>query len=276
MNILIASGIYLGIEKDPCSKDADNVWKELTDIAVHDQNDIDLVIVAGHFFHLKMYQKDGKCDTSPPLSECGSALMTTKDDVQKVNQVVHLNKKTVPKPIFTTNNYSDKYRIKTELLWLFERTKQNLKCYFTIRCDSYVRPILFTKGNVRTALYGINYTDEEELNCLLQNKTVQFELPPGKEKSWFKILVLYRQLRKREKDNFTLDESLLPSWMDLVIFGGNKPCHYQRKYSFAGDFDFVESGHCVVTDYTDAQETGPKAAGLLKIVQRPGQGLGYG
>ena len=67
MNILIASGIYLGIEKDPCSIDADNIWKELTDIAVHDQNDIDLMIVAGHFFHLKMYQKDGNCDASPPL-----------------------------------------------------------------------------------------------------------------------------------------------------------------------------------------------------------------
>ena len=275
MNILIASGIYLGIKKDPCSEDADNIWKEFTDIAVHDQNDIDLVIVAGNLFHSKTHQKAGKFDPSLEISECHGPLLATKDEVQRVQHVVHLDKKTVPKPIVTTLNL-DKCGIKTELSRMFERTKQNLKCYFTPPCDSFVHPIVFTTGNVLTAFYGVNYTDEKDLTSRLRNKEIQFKLSPGMERNCFKILVLYRQLRKKEKENVAFDESLLPSWMDLVIFGGNNPCSYQRKYSFAGDFEFVESGHCVVTDYTDTQERGAKAVGLLKIVHRTGQGQGYG
>ena len=259
------------LKKDPCSQDADNIWKELADIAVHEQNDIDLMIVAGNLFHSKTYQKAGKFE----ISECDGPLVATKDDVQRVQHVVHLDKKTVPKPIVTTLNL-DKCGIKTELSRMFERTKQNLKCYFTPPCDSFVHPIVFTTGNVLTTFYGVNYTDEKDLNSRLQNKEIQFKLSPGMERSWFKILVLYRQLRKKGKENVAIDESLLPSWMDLVIFGGNKPSCYQRKYSFAGDFEFVESGHCVVTDYNDTQERGAKAAGLLKIIQRTGQGQGYG
>ena len=198
--------------------------------------------------------------------EFTSPVLVTRNETLQVEYPVNLNQDTALTPIFTTLNSFDESRFKSNLLQAFERDKQDIKCYCTFESEGSVRPVLFKKGTVQVAVYGLNYKDEEDLH----SREEKFELPPGEEKNWFKILVFHRQMGKVDSE---FCELVPPSWMDLIIYGGTKSCHYQRKYSFQGEFDFIESGNCVVTNYTDPLESGPRVAGLLTVVPCIKRGL---
>jgi double-strand break repair protein MRE11 len=57
--------------------------------------------------------------------------------------------------------------------------------------DIEVKPILFTKGQTKIALYGIGNMKDERLNMAFENKKIKFLRPVNNTEDWFNILVLH-------------------------------------------------------------------------------------
>ena len=51
-----------------------------------------------------------------------------------------------------------------------------------------VRPLLFRKGNVKVALYGLSHVKDERLHRLFREDKVTFERPAEDTDNWFNIL----------------------------------------------------------------------------------------
>ena len=259
--------------KDQCSTDSKEVWKEIIDIASTRERDIDLVLVVGKLFDSTTA---GSGSSWKGLHE--GTYVITRNAVTSIltDTIINLDKKE-SLPIFMINSSLGKDALIANLNSLCENTEPDLKCYFAFDkgAKRNVHPLLFDKGSINLALYGINHRDDKKVNTLLKGKKIQFVLPPT-EKSWFKMLVLYQVRGYDGTGNCGVDEASLPSWMDLVVWGGNKQCDFQRIYSYLGDFDLIEPGNCLMTDYKNTDEDGVKAVGLLKVVKQTGNEENYG
>ena len=263
MNILVASGIHLGIKKDPCRKDSLNVWNEIQTIAWNVEHNIDIVVVAGDLFHNRTYEMDCKYDK---LHD--DAYVITQAGVSALNKqnIINLHKQDSLR-LFTINTSQNKFSLMANLHARSRKGWEKIEYYFTLGAQKRIVPaFLFQKGDVNLALYGLNYMDDSELNILLREKKVEFELPPA-DKKWYRILILREKRRTEGNNGSGLNDSVLPSWMDLIIWGGGKRCNFRRRYSFNGNFDFIEPGNCVITDYTDMRESGSKEVGIITIGQ---------
>ena len=137
-----------------------------------------------------------------------------------------------------------------------------------------ISPILIRKGSSRLALYGMGSMRDERLNRMWQGKKVRFLRPMNEndeendeddgEAPWFNIFALHqnRDLGRGKKN--CVHESMIPEWIDLVVWGHEHECLITPSESAVGTFRISQPGSSVATALT-AGEARRKHVGILDI-----------
>lgn len=190
----------------------------------------------------------------------------------------HLFRTQVDLPIFTIHgNHEDPTRDGgPELLSAVDLLSvSNLVNYFG-RQDEVdnvkVSPVLLQKGDTKVALYGMGSMRDERLNRMWQGKKVKFLRPERgstndddcDEKQWFNIFTLHQNRDLGRGSKNCVHESMIPEWMDLVVWGHEHECLINPAESLVGTFRITQPGSSVATSLT-AGESRKKSVGLLEI-----------
>ena len=100
-----------------------------------------------------------------------------------------------------------------------------------------IAPILLSKGSTRLALYGMGYVPDERLSRMFEQHQVTFFEPPNSP-DWFHLFLIHQNCEARSnRRSMRLD--LLPSFLDLVIWGHEHECKIDPKYNTEGVRSFV-------------------------------------
>lgn len=200
--------------------------------------------------------------------------------------------KKVDLPIFTIHgNHDDPTRDgSSELLSPIDLLSvSNLLNYFG-RQDAVdnvqISPILLQKGGTKVALYGMGSMRDERLNRMWQGKKVRFLRPEqdisgdnrggrgGNDddddedddggRDWFNIFTLHQNRDLGRGSKNCVHESMIPEWMDLVVWGHEHECNIEPSESLVGTFRVTQPGSSVATSLT-AGEARRKQVGVLDI-----------
>ena len=137
-----------------------------------------------------------------------------------------------------------------------------------------VAPVLIQKGSTHVALYGMGSMRDERLNRMWTGKKVQF-LQPNQEQDddddededlpeWFKIFCLHQNRDSGRGSKNCVHESMIPEFMDLVVWGHEHECRIVPDESAAGTFRITQPGSSVATSLS-AGESLSKHVGLLDV-----------
>ncbi|KAJ1445572.1 Metallo-dependent phosphatase-like protein [Pelagophyceae sp. CCMP2097] len=129
-----------------------------------------------------------------------------------------------------------------------------------------VMPILIKKGGTHVAIYGLGNMRDERLNRMWQQKKVKFLRPEAAEgrAKFFSIFVLHQNRDLGRGKNACVHESMIPEWMDLVVWGHEHECQIKPRESAVGTFRVTQPGSSVATSLVEG-EARPKHVGLVQI-----------
>jgi len=125
-----------------------------------------------------------------------------------------------------------------------------------------IAPILFKKGDTQVALYGMGSLRDERLNRMWQRKKVRFQRPS--EGEWFNIFVLHQNRDLGRGSKNCVHETMIPEWMDLIVWGHEHECLIQPSESVVGTFRITQPGSSVATSLS-AGESIRKHVGVLDV-----------
>ncbi|KAK1740259.1 double-strand break repair protein MRE11 family protein [Skeletonema marinoi] len=297
LRILLSTDNHLGyLEKDPIrGNDSFAALEEVLSLArLHK---VDLVLLSGDLFHdnkpsrrtlyttmeiLRRYCMGGEAVNVQIVSdqkECLRSVVSGRANYEDEFYSVDL-------PIFTIHgNHDDPTRDgSSELLSAIDLLSvSNLLNYFG-RQDAVdnvqVSPILLQKGGTKVALYGMGSMRDERLNRMWQGKKVRFlslsrtwwwgrnnrEDDDEEEESrdWFNIFTLHQNRDLGRGSKNCVHESMIPEWMDLVVWGHEHECNIEPAESLVGTFRVTQPGSSVATSLT-AGEARRKQVGILDI-----------
>lgn len=153
-----------------------------------------------------------------------------------------------------------------------------------------VSPVLIHKGETKVALYGMGSMRDERLNRMWQGKKVRFlKANPDKDANddansgdddddnsdddaddkeenggWFNIFTLHQNRDLGRGSKNCVHESMIPEWMDLVVWGHEHECLIHPSESAVGTFRITQPGSSVATSLTEG-ESMRKHVGILDI-----------
>uniref|UniRef100_A0A0E0LRV1 Mre11 DNA-binding domain-containing protein n=1 Tax=Oryza punctata TaxID=4537 RepID=A0A0E0LRV1_ORYPU len=126
-----------------------------------------------------------------------------------------------------------------------------------------VCPVFIKKGATSVAVYGLGNIRDEKLSRMLQTHDEIQWMKADSEDDWFNLFVLQQKRRKGSSTN-GINEQLLPSFLDLVIWGHEHACLPDPQEVSGKDFHIIQPGSSVATALSSA-EAKPKHAVLLEI-----------
>ncbi|KAL3788485.1 hypothetical protein ACHAW5_002544 [Stephanodiscus triporus] len=294
LRILLSTDNHLGyLERDPIrGRDSFAAFEEVLYLAR--KHSVDMVLLSGDLFHenkpsrktlhatmeiLRRYCMGGGSVGFQIVSDqkdCLRNLVTGRANYEDEFYSVDL-------PVFTIHgNHDDPTRDGgPDLLSAVDLLAiSNLVNYFG-RQDEVdnvrVSPVLLRKGDTRVALYGMGSMRDERLNRMWQGKKVKFLRPADErgaggidddrddeERRWFNIFTLHQNRDLGRGSKNCVHESMIPEWMDLVVWGHEHECLINPSESLVGTFRIVQPGSSVATSLT-AGESRRKQVGLLEI-----------
>ncbi|KAJ8906656.1 hypothetical protein NDN08_003146 [Rhodosorus marinus] len=132
-----------------------------------------------------------------------------------------------------------------------------------------IEPILLRKGSSCIALYGLgNVRDERLYTTWKDENNVQWKRPQAVDavnpEAWFNIFVLH-QNRVQRGTTHHVTESMLPSWLDFVIWGHEHECRIDLEGGTDGPV-ITQPGSTVATSMIEG-ESKEKCVGLLEVFQ---------
>jgi double-strand break repair protein MRE11 len=132
--------------------------------------------------------------------------------------------------------------------------------------DVTIKPILMKKGSTNLALYGLGNIRDERLNRMWTKKKVKFLRPSEAEgrDTFFNILVLHQNRAEGRGRKNAIFESMIPEWMDVVIWGHEHECQPRFQESLHGRFRVLQVGSTVATSLVDG-EAAPKHLAVLEL-----------
>ncbi|KAH0476695.1 MAG: uncharacterized protein KVP18_003790 [Porospora cf. gigantea A] len=123
-----------------------------------------------------------------------------------------------------------------------------------------VEPLVLRKGSTQLALYGLGNVRDERLNRALQSENVSFKDSPES----FKLLLFHQNRCKGGvMAKSSIPETMLPSFMDLVIWGHEHDCQVEPRRT--EHFNVIQPGASVVTSLSKG-ESGDKYFCIVEIV----------
>jgi double-strand break repair protein MRE11 len=126
-----------------------------------------------------------------------------------------------------------------------------------------INPILMRKGSTKLAIYGLGNVRDERLNRSWSHKKVTFLRPEEDPDSWFHVFVFHQNRVAHSIKNY-IQETMLPDWLNLVIWGHEHECLISPIPTAVGKFRITQPGSSVATSLSE-HEARPKHFGLLQI-----------
>eukprot|EP01138_Halocafeteria_seosinensis_P013702 gb/GECG01013993.1/.p1 GENE.gb/GECG01013993.1/~~gb/GECG01013993.1/.p1 ORF type:complete len:584 (+),score=86.48 gb/GECG01013993.1/:1-1752(+) len=128
-----------------------------------------------------------------------------------------------------------------------------------------IYPILLQKGITKFALYGMGSMRDQRLYNLFSRKKVHFHRPAEATEDWFNMLAVHqnRENRGRGQKN-ALPESVLPDFMDLVLWGHEHECLIDPVWSTSDKYQIIQPGSSVRTSLSEG-EAKDKNIALLSV-----------
>ena len=119
--------------------------------------------------------------------------------------------------------------------------------------------------DTKVAIYGLGSIRDERLNRMFSQKRVKFVLPKQDQDQWFNIFMIHqnREQKGRGAKN-CVSESMLPDFLDMVIWGHEHECIIDPVESLKQDYHVTQPGSSVATSLVEG-EARTKHVGLLEI-----------
>lgn len=286
VRILLSTDNHLGYaEKDPVrGNDSFRSFREILQIAQRER--VDLLLLGGDLFHDNKPSRRTMYETMRLLrAHCmgnGSVNFQVVSD-QSVNfpnfGVVNFEDPNynVELPIFSIHgNHDDPAResggnATQSLAALDLLSAANLINYFgkSEKVDAVeVFPILLTKGTSRVAIYGLGNMRDERLNRMFAQGKVVFRRPAEHAEEWFSIFVVHQNRDDKGRGSKNcVPESVIPDFIDLVVWGHEHECQIDVQESVKGDFFVTQPGSSVATSLVE----GEAKAKCVAVVEINGQ-----
>lgn len=131
-----------------------------------------------------------------------------------------------------------------------------------------VKPLLFKKEDCFVAIYGVGNIRDERMNRLWKSKKFLFVQPTEEQgRSKFHCILVIHQNRDYGRGSKNcIHESMIPEWMDVVIWGNEheaKPCLLD---SLMGTYRIYQPGSSIATSLNSGESSKhPKSFGLLEL-----------
>jgi len=147
-----------------------------------------------------------------------------------------------------------------------------------------IAPVLIKKGTTKVALFGLGSLRDERLNRMWTDKKVKFmrpQVPSARDQRqkrgcvsdeesdeesdlWFNIFTLHQNRDLGRGSKNCIHESMIPEWMDLVVWGHEHECLIEPMESLIGTYRITQPGSSVATSLTSG-ESARKKVGLLEV-----------
>lgn len=134
--------------------------------------------------------------------------------------------------------------------------------------DIEIVPVLIRKGSTHIALYGLGNVRDERLNRMWNQKKVRFVRPSSEQgrERFFNIFVLHQNRDYGRGIKNCIHESMIPEWMDLVIWGNEHEAIPRLVESLVGTYRIYQPGSSISTSLSESESSAhPKSMGLIEI-----------
>lgn len=274
LKILVTTDNHLGYaEKDAIrGDDSFLAFEECLEKAL--ENDVDFILLGGDLFH----------DTNPSshsLHKCMKLLrrytlgdkpiefeIVNNQDVSFLDTLNHSANFEDPNmnvsiPVFSIHGNHDDPSGFGRLSSLDILSCTGLVNYFgkwTNLDKVNINPIMIRKGDTKLALFGLSHIYDTRLVRLFSDYKVTLEKP---DDSWFNLMVLHQNRADRGPKNY-LPEEILPSFMDLIIWGHEHDCRIVPEQNELKNFFVSQPGSTTPTSLSEGESL-DKHCGLLLI-----------
>ena len=280
LRIMISTDNHLGyLEKDPIrGDDSFRSFEEFLMIAK--ANKVDFILLGGDLFHENKPSRRTIVRTMSLLRRFCLGRNPVSVLVRKGSAINYMDPfYAVELPVFTIHgNHDDPTGSTTStgtdaLSAVDLLSMSNLVTYFGKASHSQritIPPILLQKGITKLALYGLgNVRDERLYNTWYKEKKVHWQRPAVKdddEDPWYNLFVLHqnRAIRGTTK---AISESMLPEWLDLVIWGHE---HESIRETSDSTPPVMQPGSTVATSLSEG-ESQKKHCALLEVYRGRGK-----
>nr|CCA22579.1 doublestrand break repair protein putative [Albugo laibachii Nc14] len=127
-------------------------------------------------------------------------------------------------------------------------------------------PILIRKGSSKVALYGLGNMRDERLYRIFEQQKVLFHRPVEEPDTWFNLLVVHQNRENKGRGGKNcLSESMIPAFMDLVIWGHEHECLIELEDSVLGEYFIMQPGSSIATSLVEGEAREKKIA-IIEIV----------
>ena len=139
--------------------------------------------------------------------------------------------------------------------------------------DITITPVLIHKRKTYVALYGLGAMRDERLHRMWHTNKVKFCRPPNPtdtpDNPYFNILVLHQNRDYGRGKKNCIHESMIPEWMDLVIWGNEHECIPTLQESLVGTYRILQPGSSVATSLSEGEsQAHPKTIACVHIKER--------
>ena len=131
-----------------------------------------------------------------------------------------------------------------------------------------IKPILMRKGDTYVALYSLGAIRDERLNRMFTQQKVKFMRPKEDDdrNKYMNIFVLHQNRDYGRGSKNCVHETMIPEWMDVVVWGNEHECKPEFETSLVGTFRIYQPGSSVSTSLCEGESMAhPKGFGMLSI-----------
>ncbi|KAK7865582.1 hypothetical protein R5R35_010113 [Gryllus longicercus] len=274
MKLLIATDVHLGYaENDPIrGEDSFNTFEEILNIGM--KQEVDMIVLGGDLFHdnkpspkcihrcmalIRHY-----CMGNRPI--CVQFLSDQSENFQNAQVNYEDPNLNISIPIFSIHGNHDDPSGHGRISSLDILSASGLVNYFGRWNDLQavnVSPLLMRKGETYLALFGLSHIPDDRLSRLFRSNKVNFFRPREQPDSWFNMFVLHQNRVNRGINKF-IEDTMLPTFLDLVMWGHEHECLIHADWNSTQDFRITQPGSPVATSLCEG-EAAPKHVGILKI-----------
>ncbi|KAK3387884.1 Mre11 DNA-binding presumed domain-containing protein [Podospora didyma] len=259
IRILISTDNHVGFEeRDPIRKD--DSWRSFDEIMrLARQEDVDMVLLGGDLFHENKPSRKSMYKVMNSLRRnclgmrpCELEFLSDAADVFD-GAVPYVNYQNpdmnISIPVFSIHGNHDEPSGDGHFCSLDLLQVAGLVNYFgrVPEADNIkVKPVLLQKGRTKLALYGLSNVRDERMHRTFRDNNVKFYRPNQQKTDFFNLLTVHQNHHAHTQTSF-LPETMLPDFMDLVVWGHEHECLIDPVRNEQTGFHVMQPGSSVAT-----------------------------
>ncbi|KAG6009450.1 Double-strand break repair protein mus-23 [Claviceps maximensis] len=128
------------------------------------------------------------------------------------------------------------------------------------------KPILLQKGVTKLAMFGLSNVRDERMFRTFRDHKVKWFRPNVQMGDWFNLLAVHQNHHAHTATSY-LPESVLPDWLDLVVWGHEHECLIDPTQNPETGFHVMQPGSSVATSMVPGEAV-QKHVAILSVTGR--------